>query len=65
MTHEPTSFWRRYVFSTDHKVIAIQYIATGFLMAFLGGFLAMLMRLQVTWPDGRTDTFPTACASCD
>jgi hypothetical protein len=22
----PTSFWRRYVFSIDHKVIAIQFL---------------------------------------
>ena len=57
MTHEPTSFWRRYVFSTDHKVIGIQYIATGFLMAFLGGFLAMLMRLQLAWPEGNWPLF--------
>ncbi len=26
---------------------------------------AETVSLSVTWPDGRTDTFPTACASCD
>ena len=25
---EPTSFWRKYVFSVDHKVIGIQYLIT-------------------------------------
>lgn len=57
MTHEPTSFWSRYVFSQDHKVIGIQYIVTGFAMAFLGGFLAMLMRLQLAWPEGNWPIF--------
>ncbi|PZN12489.1 MAG: cytochrome c oxidase subunit I [Bacillota bacterium] len=48
--HEPRSFWRRYVFSTDHKVIGIQFLVTSLLMAAVGGFLAMLMRLQLGWP---------------
>jgi len=47
-THQ--GFLRRYVFSTDHKVIGIQYIATGFAMALIGGLLAMLIRLQLGWP---------------
>jgi cytochrome c oxidase subunit 1 len=44
------SFIRRYVFSTDHKVIGIQYILTGFAMAVVGAFLAILIRLQLGWP---------------
>ncbi len=47
---EELGFWRRYVFSTDHKVIGIQYMVTGFLMAIVGGLLAMLMRMQLAWP---------------
>ncbi len=51
-THaEPTSFWRRYIFSTDHKVIGIQYYLTAMGMALVGGALAMLIRLQLGWPD--------------
>jgi cytochrome c oxidase subunit 1 len=46
----PPSFWRRWVWSTDHKVIGIQYIATGFAMAIVGGLLAMMIRLQLGWP---------------
>jgi cytochrome c oxidase subunit 1 len=50
--HEaPTSFIRRYVFSTDHKVIGIQYIFLGLFSAVLGTALSMLMRLRLAWPD--------------
>jgi cytochrome c oxidase subunit 1 len=48
--HEERSFLGRYVFSTDHKVIGIQYYLTGGLMGILGAFLAGLIRLQLTWP---------------
>ena len=44
------SFLRRYVFSTDHKVIGIQYILTGFAMALVGAALAILIRMQLAWP---------------
>ncbi|MBI1873781.1 MAG: cbb3-type cytochrome c oxidase subunit I [Acidobacteria bacterium] len=43
-------FVRRYIFSTDHKVIGIQYILTGLLMAVVGTLLAALIRLQLGWP---------------
>ncbi len=46
----PESFWSRYVFSTDHKVIGIQYLSTGLLMAVLGGFLSYLFRMQLAFP---------------
>ncbi len=49
--HDDRGFIRRYVFSTDHKVIGIQYIVTGLLMALVGGGLAALIRLQLGWPD--------------
>ncbi|BAS25962.1 cytochrome c oxidase subunit I [Limnochorda pilosa] len=45
------SFWRRYVFSMDHKVIGIQYLATSMGMAVLGGTLAMIIRLALGWPE--------------
>jgi len=53
--HAPRSFIRRYIFSTDHKVIGIQYIVTAVLMAIVGGTLAMLIRMQLAWP---TETWP-------
>ncbi|MBI4465323.1 MAG: cbb3-type cytochrome c oxidase subunit I [Acidobacteria bacterium] len=49
--HEPTGFLRRYIFSTDHKIIGIQYFLTAMAVAVVAGLLAMLMRLQLAWPD--------------
>ena len=46
----PQSFWRKYVFSLDHKVIAKQYMLTGLIMAAVGGFLAFALRSQLAWP---------------
>ncbi len=48
--HEPKSFWTRYIFSQDAKVIGIQYLITAFLMGFLGLVLSWLMRLQLGFP---------------
>ena len=49
--HAPQAFIWRYVFSKDHKVIAIQYYVTAMLMAVVAGLLAMLIRLQLAWPE--------------
>jgi cytochrome c oxidase subunit 1 len=49
--HEPTSFMRKYIFSTDHKVIAKQYLFLGLLMAVVGGLMAYMMRWQIAWPE--------------
>ncbi len=46
----PTSFWRKYIFSTDHKVIGIQFLFTSLIFAVIGGLLAMLIRTQLAWP---------------
>ena len=46
----PTSFWRKYVFSLDHKVIGIQYMAYSLFMLIIGGLLAMLVRWQLAFP---------------
>jgi cytochrome c oxidase subunit 1 len=48
--HEHLGFWRQYVFSTDHKVIGIQYAVTGLLFLFFGFCLMMLMRWQLAYP---------------
>jgi cytochrome c oxidase subunit 1 len=44
------SFIRKYVFSTDHKMIARQYLFTGLAMAVVGGLLAYLIRHQLAYP---------------
>ena len=48
--HEAPGFWRKYVFSVDHKVIGIQYLITGLLFLFFGFTLMMLMRWQLAYP---------------
>lgn len=50
MTHANTGFWRKYVFSTDHKTIAAWYFWTGIIMAVAGGVLAAVFRSQLAWP---------------
>ena len=47
----PRNFWRLYVFSTDHKVIAKQYLGLALFWALLGGFTAYLIRWQIAHPD--------------
>ena len=49
--HAPLGFWRQYVFSTDHKVIGIQYAITGLLFLLFGFTLMMLMRWQLAYPE--------------
>ena len=48
--HEELGFWRKYVFSLDHKVIGIQYTITGLLFLLFGFCLMMLMRWQLAYP---------------
>jgi cytochrome c oxidase subunit 1 len=48
--HEEMSFWSKYVFSTDHKIIAMQYMFTGMFMGLIGGFFAYAFRMQLAFP---------------
>ena len=48
--HEELGFWRKYVFSVDHKVIGIQYTITGLLFLLFGFTLMMIMRWQLAYP---------------
>jgi cytochrome c oxidase subunit 1 len=43
--HHELGFVRKYIFSTDHKIIGIQYLLTAMAMAVVGGTLSVLMRL--------------------
>lgn len=47
---QQTGFWRRYVFSTDHKVVGIQYGITALLFLFFGYGLMAMMRWQLAYP---------------
>ena len=48
--HHVETFWSRYVFSTDHKMIAMQYMFTGMFMALIGGFFAYTFNMQMAFP---------------
>ena len=47
--HEP-NFWQKYIFSTDHKVIGIQYGFGALCFMLFGFFLMLLMRWQIAHP---------------
>jgi cytochrome c oxidase subunit 1 len=49
--HHHQSFISKYVFSQDHKMIAKQFLITGMVWAVLGGFMSVLFRLQLGYPD--------------
>lgn len=48
--HHEASFWRTYVFSTDHKIIGIQYGVTALCFLFFGFLLMLMMRWQIAHP---------------
>ena len=49
--HDPESFITRYIWSQDHKVIAIQYGLTAIFVGLVALVLSGLMRLQLGFPD--------------
>src|SRR5256714_682130 len=49
--HHELGFIRTYIFSTDHKMIARQFLFLALFMMMIGGGMAMLMRLDLAWPD--------------
>lgn len=48
--HHEQTFIQKYVFSTDHKVIGIQFLITTLLMLMVGGALALGVRWQLAFP---------------
>jgi cytochrome c oxidase subunit I len=48
--HDERSFIRKYVFSTDHKIIGIQFLFLSLLGLLVGGLLAMMIRWQLGFP---------------
>ncbi len=46
-------FLRRYVFSTDHKVIGLQYFFLALFSAVFGMLLSLAMRLHLVYPNAR------------
>src|SRR5438477_7203984 len=48
--HDDRSFIRKYIFSTDHKIIGIQFLFVSLFFLLLGGVRAMQMRWQLGFP---------------
>src|SRR3989449_10076767 len=49
--HHELGFVRTYIFSTDHKMIARQFLFLGLFMMIVGGLLALVVRWQLAWPE--------------
>jgi cytochrome c oxidase subunit 1 len=49
--HDPDTFITKYIYSQDHKVIAIQYTVTAIAVGLVALVLSGLMRLQLGFPD--------------
>jgi len=45
------TFWTKYVFSQDHKMISKQFLITAIIMGFVAMVMSMIFRLQLGWPD--------------
>ncbi len=56
--HHEIGFMKRYIFSTDHKIIGIQFLFMSLLFFVLGGLLAMLIRWQLAWPSDPNHPVP-------
>lgn len=48
--HHEIGFISKYVFSTDHKIIGIQFLITTMIMLMIGGALALAVRWQLAFP---------------
>src|SRR5947209_45292 len=48
--HDDRSFVRKYIFSTDHKIIGIQFLFVSLFFLLVGGVLAMQIRWQLGFP---------------
>lgn len=49
--HHELSFWAKYVFPLDHKIIGMQYLFTGIFMGVLGALASYTFRMQLAFPN--------------
>ena len=50
-SHHEESFFRKYIWSTDHKIIGLQYGITALIFLLVGFLLMMVMRWQLAYPE--------------
>jgi cytochrome c oxidase subunit 1 len=55
--HVEQGFVGKYLLSTDHKIISMQYMFTGMIMAVIGGFMAYTFRMQLAFPGAEVPGF--------
>lgn len=48
--HHDLPWFRKYLFSTDHKVIAKQFLVSSLFFLFIGGAFALFIRWQIAYP---------------
>ncbi len=48
--HHELSFFNKYIWSTDHKTIGMQYLFTSLFFLLVGGALALGVRMQIGFP---------------
>jgi len=48
--HPQPNWFVKYLWSTDHKIIAAQYTFTGMFMALIGAFMSYVFRMQIAYP---------------
>lgn len=58
--HQPSGFVAKYIWSQDHKVIAIQYSITAIFVGLIALVLSGIMRLQLGFPDTFSFIDPSA-----
>ncbi|HVN38084.1 MAG TPA: cbb3-type cytochrome c oxidase subunit I [Myxococcota bacterium] len=61
--HHDEGFVRKYFFSTDHKIIAMQYMFTGMAMGLIGAFFAYAFNMQLAFPGMDVPGFGVVSAS--
>ena len=49
--HHEEPFYRKYIWSTDHKIIGLQYGITSLIFLLIGFSLMMIMRWQLAYPE--------------
>ena len=48
--HHHETFWTKYVFSQDHKMISKQFLITAVFMGVIAMLMSVVFRLQLAWP---------------